>query len=281
MPESSHFFSEKWPVKAYNNRDFLNGSDARSIRVQCELLEPEYRLEMLGIRNTIVFFGSARLKAPEVAEKNLNDLQEKIEKSDAENEKLEERLLAAKRDVRHSAYYQSASELANKITRWSLTIRDPMERFLVCSGGGPGIMEAANRGASEAKGRSIGLGISLPHEQGNNPYITRDLNFEFHYFFVRKYWFLYLAKVLLVFPGGFGTMDELFEVLTLIQTRKIEKRIPIILFGSEFWKEVINFKALCQWGVISEKDLDLFKMMDSVDDAYDFIVKEMTENYLS
>ena len=220
MPDSSHFYSEKWPVKAYNNRDFMNGSDARSIRVQCELLEPEYRLEMLGIRNTIVFFGSARLKSPEVAEKNLNVLQEKVEKSEYQSEEWEEKLSAAKRDVRTSVYYRVASELANKITRWSLTIRDPLERFLICSGGGPGIMEAANRGASEAGGRSIGLGISLPFEQGNNPYISRDLNFEFHYFFVRKYWFLYLAKVLLVFPGGFGTMDELFEVLTLIQTKK-------------------------------------------------------------
>ncbi len=281
MPDSSHFYSEKWPVKAYNNRDFMNGSDARSIRVQCELLEPEYRLEMLGIRNTIVFFGSARLKSPEVAEKNLNVLQEKVEKSESQSEEWEEKLSAAKRDVRTSVYYRVASELANKITRWSLTIRDPLERFLICSGGGPGIMEAANRGASEAGGRSIGLGISLPFEQGNNPYISRDLNFEFHYFFVRKYWFLYLAKVLLVFPGGFGTMDELFEVLTLIQTKKIEKRIPIILFGSEFWKEVINFKSLCKWGVISEKDLDLFQIMDSVEDIYEFIVKEMTEHYLS
>lgn len=281
MPETSHFYSEQWPVKAYNNRDFLNGSDARSIRVQCELLEPEYRLKMLGIRNTIVFFGSARLKAPEVAQSNLQELEEKIQKSDSRSEEMEDRLSAAKRDVRTSAYYRAASDLARMITKWSMTIRDPLERFLVCSGGGPGIMEAANRGAFEAGGRSIGLGISLPFEQGNNSYITRDLNFEFHYFFVRKYWFLYLAKSLLVFPGGFGTMDELFEVMTLIQTKKTEKRVPIVLFGSEFWEKVVSFDTLVDWGVVSKKDLKLFRIMDSVEETYDFITNEMTQHYMS
>ncbi len=281
MPDSSHFFSEKWPVKAYNNRDFLNGSDARSLRVQCELLEPEYRLDMLGIRNTIVFFGSARTKAPEDAQKNLKDLEEKLQKAGSKKDELEEKLAAAKRDVRTAKYYAAACDLSRQFTEWSLTIRDPLERFLICSGGGPGIMEAANRGADEAEGRSIGLGISLPHEQGNNKYITRDLNFEFHYFFVRKYWFLYLAKALLVFPGGFGTMDELFEVLTLIQTKKTEKQVPIILFGSEFWEKVVNFETLLEWGVISEKDLKLFHIMDSVEETRDFVIGEMKKNYLS
>jgi len=195
--------------------------------------------------------------------------------------RLEEKLSAARRDVRTSKYYAAASELSRLITEWSLNIRDPLERFLVCSGGGPGIMEAANRGADEAGGRSIGLGISLPHEQRNNKYITRDLNFEFHYFFIRKYWFLYLAKALVVFPGGFGTMDELFEVLTLIQTNKTEKHVPIILFGSEFWEKVINFEALLDWGVISKKDLKLFRIMDSVPETREYIVEEMNKHYLS
>ena len=189
-------------------------------------------------------------------------------------------LRKAEAAVKLAPYYDAAVDLAKRMTLWSKSLRNREHRFLVCTGGGPGMMEAANRGAKEAAGASIGLGISLPFEQGINPYVTRDLAFEFHYFFVRKYWFAYWAKALVVFPGGFGTMDELFELLTLIQTRKVEKRLPIVLYGSEFWNDILNFEAFVNWGVISPEDLSLFKIIDSVEEAADYLQKMLTELHL-
>lgn len=265
--------------KAYENLDFLHSPVARNIRVQCELTEPEYRLRQQGVRNTIVFFGSARTLSEEKATANLAKVRaESAGLPPAEKAKL---IARAEALLAGSAYYEAARKLANELTTWSdKTIGRPDRRFYICSGGGPGIMEAANRGAHEAGGRSVGLGISLPFEQHGNEWIPEELNFEFHYFFVRKYWFLYLAKTMVVFPGGFGTMDELFEMLTLVQTKKTKKNIPIILFGSAFWNSLLNFDTFLRWGLISEEDVNLFKIIDTVEEARDYIIKEMTDHYL-
>jgi len=194
-------------------------------------------------------------------------------------EHLKEKFEQAQRGLIMSRYYEDAALLAEKLTRWSLSIENPAKRFYICSGGGPGIMEAANRGAQNAGGPSIGLNISLPFEQTPNPFQTRELSFEFHYFFVRKYWFFYLGKALVIFPGGFGTMDELFELLTLVQTQKTKKYMPIILYGSEYWNELINFNALVKWGTINREDLNLFHFFDDVDSAFEFLRDELLKLY--
>lgn len=268
------------PPKAYKNLDFLNSHDARSIRVLCELIEPEQRFGAQNIQNTIVFFGSARSIDGERARQKAAALTAEAAKETdpATKHKLEE---SAAYVVKLAKYYDDAVELAARITRWSMDIEKEENRFYICSGGGPGMMEAANRGAHSADGKSIGFGISLPFEQHINPYCTEELSFEFHYFFTRKYWFLYLAKALVAFPGGFGTMDELFEMLTLLQTRKLEKKVPIVLYGREFWNDILTFDAFRKWGVISETDLSLFRITDSVDEAYKYLVNELTNNILS
>ena len=267
------------PVKAYKNDVFLNSSAARPIRVLAELMEPEERLKKEGVENFLVFFGSARTRGVEDIADTIAKLERKI-KRQPRVKKLRDELKRLKRLQVGARYYDDAVELASELTEWSKSLNDPEHRFYICSGGGPGIMEAANRGASESDGRSIGLGISLPFEQSNNPYISHSLNFEFHYFFVRKYWFLYLAKALVVFPGGFGTMDEVFEMLTLIQTQKTEKRIPIVLYGSDFWNELINWDMFLEWGMISPEDLELFTVIDSVQEAKDYLIKEVTEHFI-
>lgn len=216
------------PSLAYKNEDFLDSDAARPLRILAEYLQPMHAFRAAGICDTIVFFGSARL-AP---------------------------------DGPLARYYQDARELARLVTHWSKNLASHSHRYVVCSGGGGGIMEAANRGASDAGGRSIGLNIGLPHEQRPNPYITRELTFEFHYFFMRKLWFVHLARALVAFPGGFGTLDELSEILTLMQTRKIERPIPVVLYGSSYWKEVINFDALVRHGMIDRADLGLFQYAD-------------------
>jgi uncharacterized protein (TIGR00730 family) len=218
---------------AYKNEEYLDSDDARPIRILSEYLEPYSRLQRHRVHDTIVFFGSARIR---------------------------ERGALGR-------YYSDARRLAHLITTWSLSLPTKGHCFVVCSGGGPGIMEAANRGASEAGGKTIGFNIGLPHEQQPNRYITPDLNFEFHYFFMRKLWFAHLARALVVFPGGFGTLDELTELLTLAQTRKLERRIPVLLYGSVFWNEVLNFQALVRHGMIARKDLNLFQFVDDPDDA--------------
>ncbi|MFP4352577.1 MAG: LOG family protein [Puniceicoccaceae bacterium] len=260
------------PDKAYKNLSFLNSSAARSIRVLCELTEPAVRLDDEGVRNTIVFFGSARNPAPERAEQLLEEM-EAHESGPPLSEESARQLKARRKQIERAVkYYRFARELAAELTRWSNAQEDADKKFFICSGGGPGIMEAANRGARDAGGRSVALGISLPFEQKLNPYCDEPLSFDFHYFFLRKYWFLYHAKALVVFPGGFGTFDELFEMLTLIQTRKTTKFIQILLIGREFWENTVNFSNLVEWGVISPEDLGLFRIIDSIKEARDLLI---------
>jgi len=272
--------TQPWPPKAYKNSDFLNSHEARKIRVLCEMTEPERRFGEENIEDTIVFFGSARSKPLTEAEADLANVRKRLGDPPNLTPEAASELRAAEAAVKLAPYYDDARELAKRMTRWSKSLRNKEHRFLVCTGGGPGMMEAANRGAKDAAGASIGLGISLPFEQGINDYVTRDLAFEFHYFFIRKYWFAYWAKALVVFPGGFGTMDELFELLTLIQTRKIEKQLPIILYGSKFWSSILNFSAFAEWGVISPEDLDLFKIVDTVEEAERYLTTTLTDLHL-
>lgn len=256
-------------MKAYEDLDFLHSRDARALRILSEYLEPLSRFEHYEIDDTIVFMGSARLKSAEDAAAMMAEAQAGRGDMDA-----------AQRAERMSVYYEAARTLAFRLTEWSKGLEEGNRRFVVCTGGGPGIMEAANRGASEAKGINIGLTISIPTEEFDNPYISRELNLLFHYFFMRKFWFTYPAKAVILFPGGFGTMDELFEILTLIQTQKIKKRVPIVLYGSEFWDRVVDFEALVDFGTINAGDLDLFYRTDSIDAAYDYITSELTAHGL-
>ncbi|MDP0499988.1 MAG: TIGR00730 family Rossman fold protein [Verrucomicrobiota bacterium JB022] len=277
LPKDEH----GWPPKAYKNVDFLNSSAARKIRVLCELTEPEERFARERVEDTIVMFGSARTLPLAEAEQRLHELEAELEGKRELTPEEAEALQVAQSRVRMAPYYEASRKLACRLTEWSKELHDKHHRFLVCSGGGPGIMEAANLGARDANGASLGLGISLPHEQGLNPYVTRSLSFEFHYFFIRKYWFMYLAKALVAFPGGFGTLDELFEVLTLVQTGKVHKKVPVVLFGSAFWNQIVNFDALADWGVISRHDLNLFKVCDDVDEAFDYITNWLTREWLT
>jgi uncharacterized protein (TIGR00730 family) len=273
---------DEWPLKAYKNLDFLNSDPARNIRILCEMTEPGLRFAKQNVEDTIVLFGSARTKPIVIAERELAVIKSAIK--DPENLTVEEKrsLQQAECAIKSAPYYDAAVQLSESLTRWSMSLsKDHQRRFLICSGGGPGIMEAANLGAHNAGGKSVGLGISLPFEQGVNEYIPKELQFEFHYFFVRKYWFVLLAKALVAFPGGFGTMDELFETLTLVQTKKVDEVPPIVLFGSEFWNDVCDFDALVKWGTISPGDVDLFKIVDTVEEAHDYIVDCLTERFLS
>ena len=257
------------PVPAYQDEKFMNSVDARPLRILAEYLEPMERFEDLRVSDTIVVMGSARFLPQDVADA---------------------RLAAARRDggdigraesvLRMSRYYEEARLLSHRLTEWSKGLERTRRRFVVCTGGGPGIMEAANRGASEARGINIGLNIALPLEQHENPYITRELTFQFHYFFMRKFWFVYLAKAIVIFPGGFGTLDEFFEILTLDQTQKLKKQIPIVLYGTDYWDKVIDFQALVDVGTIDAADLALFHRVDSVDAAFDVITRELAEKSL-
>ena len=257
------------PVKAYKNEQFIGSADARPLRILAEYLEPQTRFRELQVRDTIVFFGSARFVSKETAEAEVAAA--RAGKGD---------LARAEMRLKTSRYYEDTRELAFRLTQWSKSLTETERRFVVCSGGGPGIMEAANRGASEAKGENIGLNISLPFEQTDNPFITRRLAFEFHYFFMRKFWFSYLAKAMVVMPGGFGTFDEFMEVVTLVQTLKIKKHLPIVLFGSEYWDKVVHFDPMVEYGTIGPEDLKLFYRTDSVDDAFRFLVHELETHVL-
>lgn len=250
-------------TKAYDNYEFLHGRSARHLRVLAEFTEPEERLRKYGIRNTIVFFGSSM----------------SVDNRTFKKQKRESSVIPEKA-IRVSNAHESCIELAKRITAWSQKIKEPTKRFYFCSGGGPGIMEAANKGAKLAGGKSIGFNITLPLEQFLNSYVSPELSFNFHYFFIRKFWFLYYAKALIGFPGGFGTLDEVFELLTLLQTKKIEKKIPVVLFDKTFWNEVINFKALQEYGTIRAMDLKLFKILDNVDDAFEYITGQLKKLYL-
>lgn len=265
------------PVKAYKNQEFINSPDARCIRILAEYLAPLAQFRREKIKDTVVFFGSARAVPKDQAEKEYRELRLSL-RNPIQSQDNFAKLDSAKRKIRLSRYYEDAVELARLITAWSLSLGEKSRRFVVCSGGGPGIMEAANRGSRLAGGKTIGLNISLPLEQLPNPYISEELSFDFHYFFMRKYWFVYLAKALIVFPGGFGTLDEFMEVLTLVQTHKINKNMVVLLYGSAYWKEVLNFEALVRWGTVSKEDLGLFQFADSPPQAFR-IVKEGLEKY--
>ena len=256
-------------VKAYLKESFLTSSDGRTLRLLAEYLEPKSRFDHYRIDDTVVFMGSARVVSREQAEAEVA-----AAKQGANLERARVRLTM-------SRYYEAARELARRITEWSKQLEDEDKRFVVCTGGGPGIMEAANRGASEAKGLNIGLTISLPVAEFDNRYVTRELSFHFHYFFMRKFWFAYLAKALIVFPGGFGTLDELFEIMTLRQTRKMKKHLAIVLFGAQYWNEVIDFEALVRHGTIERADLELFHRTDSVDEAFAIVTRDLTEYALN
>lgn len=231
---------------AYKNVEFLESADARVIRILSEYLHPLSHFREAKIQDTVVFFGSARI---------------------GESGPL-------------SRYYEDARELARLVTQWSDSLEESSRRFVVCTGGGPGIMEAANRGAADAGGKSVGLNIGLPFEQFPNPWITPELSFEFHYFFMRKFWLAYPARALVIFPGGFGTMDEMFELLTLMQTKKIENKIMVVLYGTEFWRRVLNFQALVEFGTISPEDLNLFQWADDPDTGFRILQEGLTREYL-
>ena len=263
--------NEKNDNRFYYNKEFLGSPDARSVRLLAEYYGPLQSFKRNKIQDTIVFFGSARLKSKEDAELALASAPKNLSKNDC---------AVLNTDLDMSRYYEAARELAFKMTKWSKKLNNKKKRFIVTSGGGPGIMEAANRGATEAKGLAVGLSISLPFEQAGNPFISDDLEMNFHYFFMRKFWFLYLAKAMVVWPGGFGTLDEVMETLTLIQTNKLRKQIPIVLFDSDFWNNVINWDFLADKGVISRSDLDLFQICDTVDDAYKYLTKKITATHL-
>jgi len=274
--------SGKWPEKAYKNLGFLNSASARSIRILCEYIEPRVRFETLGIKDTVVFFGSARTLSAEQAQDRLESVEADGRGGHIEGDELERRLKLARRDLDMSRYYEDARELARRLTEWAMQLTDNGDgkRFAICSGGGPGIMEAVNRGATDAGGPSIGLNISLPMEQQPNPYQTPELSFEFHYFFIRKFWFTCPARALVAFPGGFGTMDELFELLTLTQTNKSPLKIPMLLYGSDFWSKAVDFDYLLETGVISPEDHDLYRRFDDVDTAFEFLKTELTRHFL-
>jgi hypothetical protein len=279
---------------AYENPAFLNGADGRLIRIVAEYLEPLARFRKEQIQDTVVFFGSARFRAKAEADHELELLENTGSSQPAPSHEQpasvpeivdgtasdlqRKRAVAA---VEMARYYEDARRLAQLLTTWAKQIPSRRHRFVVTSGGGPGIMEAANRGAYEAGGKTIGLNIRLPFEQAPNPYITPNLNFEFHYFFMRKLWFAYMSKALVVFPGGFGTLDEMFEVLTLAQTHKLAKKITVVIYGSEYWKKVLNLDALVDTGTISPKDIELFQYVDTPEQAFEILKQGLTENYLA
>lgn len=245
--------------KAYKNAKFLGSPAARDLRILSEYLEPKERFRKHKVADTVVFFGSARTPSAEAAQKQMQALQ--ISKN-ATEEELEKARMA----IENSRYYEDAFELARRITLWTKERYKHSSRFIVCTGGGPGIMEAANRGAKAAGGKSIGLNISLPFEQFPNPYVDKELNFEFHYFFMRKYWLVYLAKAMIIFPGGFGTLDELMEVLTLMQTGKVKKDMKVLIYDRKYWDNIINMDNMVKYQSINEQNLKLFQFCESVDE---------------
>jgi uncharacterized protein (TIGR00730 family) len=262
---------------AYHDLDFLSSSEARPIRIMAEYLEPLKRFRTQNIQDTVVFFGSARTLSREGAERELTRLGTDDAKKLADYEAA---LKRGQKALEWSRYYEDARRLAHMLTEWTLSLEEPRRRFVVCSGGGPGIMEAANRGATEAGGKTIGLNIRLPFEQGPNPYITDGLHFEFHYFFMRKFWFAYLAKALVIFPGGFGTLDEMFEFLTLDQTRKLSKKIGVILYGTDYWDQILNLQPMLEWGAISEDDVNILCRVDSPEAAFEELKTHLLTHHM-
>jgi uncharacterized protein (TIGR00730 family) len=268
------------PPLPFLNVEFLKSPGARALRILSEYLEPAERLRKAGIRDTIVFFGSARSLSPEQAAERLAQLNDEISRAGTTSAEHAEALLHAESAVKLARYYQDAVDLSRRLTEWSKALTGNHD-FIICSGGSGGMMEAANRGASLAGGKTIGMNIQLPLEQEVNKYVPHELVFNFHYFFMRKFWFVYMAKALVIFPGGYGTMDEFFEVLTLIQTSKPRKKMPVVLFGTEYWDDLIDFDAFVRWGTASAKDLQFFHKTDSVDDAYQYVTSKLEGLYMA
>ncbi len=263
---------------AYENETFLNSPDGRILRILSEYMEPIARFRREQIQDTVVFFGSARFHSRIAAKDRLAEVESTgSQLSERERERSRKNALAC---VDMARYYEDARRLAFLLSEWSIQIPARRRRFVVTTGGGPGIMEAANLGAREAGAKTIGLNIALPFEQMPNPHITPSLNFEFHYFFMRKFWFAYLSKALVIFPGGFGTMDELFEILTLAQTQKLAKKILVVIYGSEYWNRLINFETMVDAGTISPEDLELFKIVDSPEEGFEFLRDGLTRYHL-
>jgi uncharacterized protein (TIGR00730 family) len=263
---------------AYLDPDFLESEEGRPVRILSEYLDPMKRFKDQKIQDTVVFFGSARVDSRERAERALNTLRARGVCD--ENDVYESEMKKGRKAVEWARYYEDARELARLLSAWTIGLQSETHRFVVTSGGGPGIMEAANRGAREGGGKTIGLNIRLPFEQGANPYITDGLHFEFHYFFMRKFWFAYMAKALVVFPGGFGTLDEMFEILTLVQTDKLSKKIGVVLYGREYWEQVLDLKPMAEWGAIAEKDLDLLHYADTPADAFEQLRDHLIAHHL-
>ncbi|HXI29706.1 MAG TPA: TIGR00730 family Rossman fold protein [Vicinamibacterales bacterium] len=263
---------------AYLNGEFLESAEARPIRILSEYLEPLRRFQEQKIQDTVVFFGSARVNSRERAERALQSLRARgVEGAD---DAYARELRRSRKALEWARYYEEARELARLLASWTQSLQSENHRFVVTSGGGPGIMEAANRGAREGGGKTIGLNIRLPFEQGANPYITEGLHFEFHYFFMRKFWFAYLAKALVIFPGGFGTLDELFEILTLVQTDKLSKQIGVVLYGREYWDQVLTLQPMAEWGAIAEHDMELLHYAESPADAFQHLRDHLIAHHL-
>jgi len=271
--------SHRMPHLAYNDPKFMESLGARPLRILAEYLDPLARLRRANVGDTIVMFGSARIHSHADALDHLKKVQR--DSRGRRSAEWRERIRAARGLLSMSRYYEDARELSKRITAWAMTLGMHPMRFVLCSGGGPGIMEAANRGATEAGGASVGLSIQLPHEQRSNPYITPELNFYFHYFFMRKLWFAQMAKALIIFPGGFGTLDELFEMLTLLQTNKLSSHHLVLIYGRKYWDKVINWRHMVRTGTISEREYGLLQFADTVDEAFERVRSEMEAHHLT
>jgi uncharacterized protein (TIGR00730 family) len=263
---------------AYHDSKFMESKVARPLRILAEYIDPINRLRRAGVGDTIVMFGSARVRSRDAALAHLKSVQR--DSRGRQSAEWRAKLRAARSILQMSGYYEDARELSRRITQWSMTLGPHPRRFVICSGGGPGIMEAANRGAAEAGGTSVGLSIQLPHEQKPNPYITPELNFCFHYFFMRKLWFAQMAKALIVFPGGFGTMDELWEMLTLLQTGKLSSHHLILIYGRKYWDKVLNWRHMVHSGTIDEREYQLLQFADTVDEAFERVRTRMETDHL-
>ena len=274
MSKSKRQNPSRLPKLAYRNERFMDSADARTLRIVAEYLEPQVRLRRAAVQNTVVFFGSSRVLPHDKAREKLREVINRARYGGAPATSQE--LRAARMAMKMSKYYEQARELAHLITTWSLGLKNGKHFLVVCSGGGPGIMEAANRGAQEAGGVSIGFNIRLPSEQNANPYITPELCFLFRYFFMRKLWFAQPSRAVIVFPGGFGTMDEMWEFLTLIQTHKMGHRNTILLYGSKFWKKAVNFDWLREAGTVSSEESKLIRFVDSPREAFETLKSTLT-----
>src|SRR6202041_757040 len=267
------------PKLAYEDPQFMESLGARPLRILAEYLDPLSRLRRANIGDTIVMFGSARIQSRDHALARLKQVQAAARgrRTPASRAKIS----SARALVEMSRYYEEARELSHRITTWAMTLGNQPKRFVICSGGGPGIMEAANRGATEAGGSSIGLSIQLPHEQRPNPYVSPELNFCFHYFFMRKLWFAQMAKALIVFPGGFGTMDELWEILTLLQTKKVSSHHLVLIYGRKYWHKVIDWRHMVRTGTVNEREYKMLQFADTVDEAFNHVRSEMEKRHLA